>query len=251
MSQKVFARIERLLGARRNLFSINKHIFEMACSLQKIDINNELTVRKQMEKASKIALPWDNVILPFPNEFVFIYEDGEFDAITLRHGVYDFECDGSATSNLATGEVSERLNLYATATFSGNESFINTPTLEPHVLGYFSVNVVNLICQIIARQDFVERQTVDYSKLNKKRAKTGKPPLPTMTRIVLKRSAEELAKNTIQMHAVNADQTERGKRRLHDVRSHLRLKNGKIEIVRAHKRGDASLGSVEQLRIVR
>lgn len=108
-----------------------------------------------------------------------------------------------------------------------------------------------LLCQIIARQDLIERQTVDYSKLNKKRAKSGKASLPTMTRVVLRRSAQELTRNTIQMHAVNVEKKETCRRRLHDVRSHIRLKNGKIEIVRAHKRGDASLGLVKQLRIVR
>ncbi len=254
LQEKLF-RIKRLLGADiGKVIRIEAAVFQLAYKLIGVDVENynESRLRKEIEKTNEIRLPWNGVVLPFQS-FVFVFDDGEFYSLTYRHGVMDFETDGSKTKNFLTGEIEESLNLIATSQFSCESDglYLDDPKLEKHVSGYSCINLLNVLCQIIARQDLTEKQTVDYSKLNKKRVKNGKLPLPTMTRIVLRRSAEELARNTIQMHAVNTEQKATGKRRLHDVRSHIRLKNGRIEIVRTHKRGDASLGSVEQLRIVR
>lgn len=246
----------------------NLKFFEIEDSVMKL----AASLLKQKAGTNAVAEIVKNATFPF-DEFVFksnsgfLINDFHFKLIGLMKcegdfSEYSIEATGfnslsgmpfafNSQLKLTDSEIGifkERFKAYNEFTNSYEDEFL---TDERQILVSDVLSIICTLCQIVARKDLTEKETVDYSKLNKKRAKTGKPPLPTMTRIVLKRSAEELAKNTIQMHAVNADPTERGKRRLHDVRSHIRLKNGKIEIVRAHKRGDASLGYVEQLRIVK
>lgn len=130
----------------------------------------------------------------------------------------------------------------------GNEDIMQKFIQSP--LTGRTIAKIAVLAQIILKSDISDKVKIDYSKLNKKRLKNNKNPLPETIKIVLKRSAEELAKNTIEMHAVN-DNNKIGQKRLHDVRSFVRLRLGKVEIVKAHKRGNAELGEVKQVRIVK
>ena len=90
----------------------------------------------------------------------------------------------------------------------------------------------------------VERREVSQARINKHRAKAGKPPLYDHSELVLR----DLDLARPQKSYAEQQETERDSarparhRREHFCRAHLRFRAGKLELVKPHWRGDASLG---------
>lgn len=92
---------------------------------------------------------------------------------------------------------------------------------------------------VMASPKVYERDEVSMAKLNKKRVRAGKPSLCDHTVIRVTAEPPQRGVRVTDTGAV----AEHGKKRLHPVRFFTRIKGGKLETVRPHWRGDASLGT--------
>ncbi|CAB4167149.1 hypothetical protein UFOVP860_3 [uncultured Caudovirales phage] len=90
--------------------------------------------------------------------------------------------------------------------------------------------------RIIGRRQHMPHRGLERALLSG-RSPLGRFPLHAWTEIKLEVNATE---NASDLAPVDAHLT--GQKALHFCRAHLRLKMGRVEIVRAHWRGDASLG---------
>lgn len=99
----------------------------------------------------------------------------------------------------------------------------------------------------------VERRQISQAKINKHRAKKGKPALYDHDELVLRDL--DLARPQKSWAEVKEAQRDSARvprhRREHFCRAHLRFRAGKLELVRPHWRGDASLGRVAPFYRVR
>jgi hypothetical protein len=102
-------------------------------------------------------------------------------------------------------------------------------------VGDFCLFLVGAIAIINTPRLFMQVPSEDYKRLNIQRAKKGKPPILPHTEIIMPKDTADMLKDAhIGEH--------HGRRKLHHVRTFVRIKNGKVEIVRPHWRGDPSLG---------
>ena len=96
---------------------------------------------------------------------------------------------------------------------------------------------------LLAAPDVIERRRVEVGKLNKKRSKSGKPPLADhdFVRLRLQRVNADDAQA---LHEAKPEHASAGgRRKQHFVRCHLRFyKSSGLTLVRPHWRGDPSLG---------
>jgi len=83
----------------------------------------------------------------------------------------------------------------------------------------------------------------DNSKLNKARMKRGTPPLLSWSEVVIRPDSGWTSQSE--------ERRQTGEKRRHHVRTFLRLKKGKVEMVGAHWRGNRDKGYVKQRHIVR
>lgn len=83
----------------------------------------------------------------------------------------------------------------------------------------------------------------DLSKLNKARLKRDKPPLLAYKDVIIRPDSGWTSKSEARR--------ETGEMRRHHVRTFLRLKQGKVELVRAHWRGNRDKGYVLHNHVVR
>lgn len=81
------------------------------------------------------------------------------------------------------------------------------------------------------------------TKLNAQRERKGKPALLSYAEVGIKVDAG--------ISGIGKDVANRGPVALHHLRSHLRLRRGRIELVRPHMRGSPSAGVLKQRHIVR
>jgi hypothetical protein len=91
----------------------------------------------------------------------------------------------------------------------------------------------------------IERRKIDQSRLNRARAKRGKPLLHN--HVELRLHDLDLARpqpTSAELRAAGERTGRRRHRREHFCRAHLRFRAGKMELVRPHWRGDATLGRV-------
>lgn len=76
--------------------------------------------------------------------------------------------------------------------------------------------------------------THDHSKLNAARIRRGKPPVLSWSEVVITVDRGELG--------LGEQLTRTGQRAFHHVRTHLRVKRGRVELVRPHWRGNREVG---------
>lgn len=76
---------------------------------------------------------------------------------------------------------------------------------------------ISAILAVINSPNIIEKETTDYSKLNNKRIRQGKPPLPDVTTIMIKR---EILKELKEQE--EADREPGAKKRLHWRRGHFK-----------------------------
>jgi hypothetical protein len=81
-------------------------------------------------------------------------------------------------------------------------------------------------------------------KLNAARAKRGKPPLLSWNDVTIRPDVGWMPNKTHELGAT-------GEKRRHHVRTFMRLKRGKVEIVKPHWRGNAERGYVLHRHVVR
>lgn len=110
--------------------------------------------------------------------------------------------------------------------------------------------ILTASCAIINTPRIFTHNEVDFAKLNKQRAKKGKPPLVGYTEIAMpKDTARDLADARA---AAARTAPEHGKRKHHKVRTFVRINvRGHVEIVRPHWRGNPALGTVTHKTLVK
>ncbi|MBK3398051.1 hypothetical protein [Methylobacterium ajmalii] len=132
------------------------------------------------------------------------------------------------------------------------------PPLPPHRAAHFEeptgtpLQLAWLISvlALITTPRIVERDPVDLSRVNRARAKRGKRELVGYSEIVLRRDGPEEDMGRAYGKSPARDGDDVVRRARHHVRTHWRLKRGRIEIVRPHWRGDESLGTIRQIHRV-
>lgn len=95
---------------------------------------------------------------------------------------------------------------------------------------------------LLATPALIERREADQEKLNRQRAKRGKPPLYRHDELRL--IDLDLARPQRGEGDGEASGRHGPRRREHFCRAHLRFKRDRMEFVRPHWRGDAKLGHV-------
>lgn len=123
-------------------------------------------------------------------------------------------------------------------------ALFDEPTGTPMQLAWF-VSVLTLI----TTPRIFEREPADLGRLNRARSKHGKGELVGYSSVVLRRDGpDDLGRAYGRPPAREGEDVVRRAR--HHVRTHWRLRRGRVEIVRTHWRGDESLGTVRQVHHV-
>lgn len=123
-------------------------------------------------------------------------------------------------------------------------ALLDEPTGRPLQLAWL-VSVLALI----TTPRIVAREPADLARLNRARSKRGKRELVGYSEVVLRRDGSDgLVRAYGKSSARKGEDTVHRAR--HHVRTHWRLKRGRVEIVRPHWRGDEGLGTIRQVHHV-
>lgn len=102
--------------------------------------------------------------------------------------------------------------------------------------GYDMGNVLRAALMLINSPKVVHQHEATRRRENRGRARRSEVPLLTFHRVMIDLAASEV-------HAQSKEGREDGaKKPMHHVRAHLRFKQGRIELVRSHWRGDPAMG---------
>lgn len=137
---------------------------------------------------------------------------------------------------------SDQMNLYkhlsVSATYLGVEWVSSNNLIETMFKLFIGLSLG------LQHPEWFERHQVDRSRINKARQKNGRFSLASYTSIRLGTPFQDESG-----YASDSAHDNSAGRRLHPVRAFPRLRNGNVELVRSHFRGDPSLGIVNLRRI--
>lgn len=145
----------------------------------------------------------------------------------LEDGNWPVKFSRSAAGNKLLEEINldpQRVAIVSSIIIVGALAFINSP-------------------RIIGRRQHMPHRGLER-ELRKQQKVIGKFPLHAWTEIILDVTPPKEAEG---QHEYEAHLT--GRRALHFVRAHLRIRNGKLSFVKSHWRGDAAIG-IKQSRYI-
>lgn len=108
-------------------------------------------------------------------------------------------------------------------------------------------------CSVINTPRIFDRAQSELDRLNKARARNGKPPLLSYSEVTMPADTAEALKDA-EFGVANVKENpehKKGGRKRHRVRTFVRIIEGIVQIVRPHWRGDAKLGFAKSVTAVR
>lgn len=214
-----------------HLFRISDGLFVVAGSFSKDSMRTPVAKDSYVKMLSeKVRLPFRNTVVKYERELLGIkgFVLSEMDN-TDENYIFVAAAYGSEKQYTPVGvdvkalRVEEGADGYHSVVFPLHRVAME---YDPHagrrtdLPDEYALGFIRSLCDILAiinSPNIIEKETTDYSKLNKKRIKQGKPPLPDVTTITIKR---EILKELKEQE--EAEREPGAKKRLHWRRGHFK-----------------------------